>query len=284
MEHYTIMPKEDVNMRVPDHIKKCVAFIGVKIYEPNGNFSYDFSGTGFFASVPSDLPGACSVYFVTAKHNVVEMQQDCKEWAIRLNTKDGNSKTFDGIDAKWHYHEDKSVDLAVINWLPPNPEKFDHLHIPTSSFLNSNSFTEQGIGIGDEVCMVGLFRLYSGDFKNEPVLRIGNIAMLPSRRIEIKDIGPMEAYLIEARSMGGLSGSPVFLAEQGIDPVTKMIAFRWHFLGIIHGHYKLKSGEQIERIALNSATNVGVSIVTPAQKLLDILNNEELSAAREKGI
>jgi hypothetical protein len=56
---------------------------------------------------------------------------------------------------------------------------------------------------------------HTGDLKNVPIVRVGNLASYPSEQIQTRAFGRMEAYLIEARSIGGLSGSPVsFILEQ----------------------------------------------------------------------
>ena len=45
---------------------------------------------------------------------------------------------------------------------------------------------------------------------NLPIVRLGAIAAMPGEYIKT-DWGCLRAYLIEARSIGGLSGSPVFI-------------------------------------------------------------------------
>jgi hypothetical protein len=73
---------------------------------------------------------------------------------------------------------------------------------------------------GDVISIVGLFRLHAGSKRNVPIVHSGNLALLPDphERIPIKDrtIGKMtevEAYLVEAQTLEGLSGSPVFVHE-----------------------------------------------------------------------
>ena len=47
-----------------------------------------------------------------------------------------------------------------------------------------------------------------------PILRMGNLAAYPQERVQVEGV-EMDAYLIEARSIGGLSGSPVFYHSHG---------------------------------------------------------------------
>jgi hypothetical protein len=70
------------------------------------------------------------------------------------------------------------------------------------------------IGIGDAVFITGLFSHHPGKARNLRVIRVGNIAAMPDEPVKTQR-GEMEAYLIEARSLGGLSGSPVFVRPVG---------------------------------------------------------------------
>ena len=98
----------------------------------------------------------------------------------------------------------------------------------------------------------------------------------------------MEVYLAEGRSIGGLSGSPVFVRNTVKMPVQtpdgKIGTFSGlggsHLLGMVHGHWDVpptfSEMEQEEKV------NMGVSIVVPAKKILETLYNPELTALRKK--
>ena len=100
----------------------------------------------------------------------------------------------------------------------------------------------------------------------------------------------MSAYLIEARSIGGLSGSPVFVRETVIyDDATltyakgskkeKGVAYltgQFHFLGLIHGHWEIDPDDKNEdnpRILLGNSkgpareSRVGCSPAPPTAQL-----------------
>ncbi len=83
-----------------------------------------------------------------------------------------------------------------------------------SLFATDEIIKDQNIGLGDEVFITGLFGYVAGSQKNIPIVRVGNIAMMPDEKVPTEG-EPMEAYLIEARSMGGLSGSPVSESGRG---------------------------------------------------------------------
>jgi hypothetical protein len=97
----------------------------------------------------------------------------------------------------------------------------------------------------------------------------------------------MEVYLAEGRSIGGLSGSPVFVRpttrivglgnEQGPQAVFGMGGFR--FLGLMRGHWDFPLGVQVGQA---EAVNMGISIVVPAKKILETLYHPELVALRDK--
>ena len=64
------------------------------------------------------------------------------------------------------------------------------------------------IGIGSEVYFPGLFVHHHG--RNEPIVRGGIVSSMPTEPV-LTEFGEIHAYLAEARSVGGLSGSPVIV-------------------------------------------------------------------------
>jgi hypothetical protein len=120
-----------------------------------------------------------------------------------------------------------------------------------------------------------------------PLVRSGNIAMMPSDKLPIKHFGEMEAYLAEGRSIGGLSGSPAFVRNTVQLPINSSKGRGHlsglgsvHLLGLIHGHWDLpisfSESEQYE------AVNMGVSIIVPAKKILETLYHPTLVALRDE--
>ena len=114
----------------------------------------------------------------------------------------------------------------------------------------------------------------------------------------------MDAYLIEARSIGGLSGSPVFYHSHGSHAgVLRPFAPNWlssispiatpqpwtdddvkthpiqsfYLMGIIQGHCNQKPmPEYVPEAALNDIEelNTGIAIVTPIGKILDLVDSD----------
>lgn len=106
----------------------------------------------------------------------------------------------------------------------------------------------------------------------------------------------MDVYLVESQSIGGLSGSPVFIdvrtaqttrpprsgytprADEASSPV------RFRLLGLIHGHFGFDhiadgiADDGKEKIHIN----MGIAMVVPAEKILEALagyaSEEEMEA------
>lgn len=91
------------------------------------------------------------------------------------------------------------------------------------------------------VIITGLFSYHHGNKKNLPIVRTGTIAMIPDEMILTEKFGNMEGYLIECRSISGISGSPVFVLKptsielNGHQVLTSRVSL--YLLGLIHGHW-----------------------------------------------
>lgn len=269
-------------MRVNDDVRECVAFIGLN--------KGDYRATGFLATVPVGPEGFLP-YFVTARHNTDRIVG--RESVIRLNTvapgRSGHIVL--NPDTRWYVHPtDQHVDLAVLPLTPP-PEIFAYKSIPTSMFVSDDVIRERNIGIGDEVFIVGLFSRLAGSKRNVPIVRVGNLAMMPGEKVPTK-LGDVEAYLVEARSLGGVSGSPVFVREttsievQSDGHPRPLVGTGAYFLlGIMHGHWNLPAGATVSdtlREHEDESINTGIAVVTPATMLLELLYQPELVEMRER--
>ncbi len=64
----------------------------------------------------------------------------------------------------------------------------------------------------------------------------------------------------------------------------KLPAGTVYLMGLMHGHWDVKSDKIIDEVeqdsGIKAGINVGIAIVTPAFKILDILNCDELIKAR----
>lgn len=272
-------------MVVPDEVRKSVVFL---LY--NGANEIKLAGTAFFASVEIDKKKNLS-YLITARHVIegVKKRGSDQKVTIRINlAAEGTKLVISDLD-QWKYHPtDPSVDVAVLPFSPPQNE-YDYLSIPTSMAAIDEVIREEGIGIGDEVFLTGLFYKHSGKERNLPILRVGNIAMMPAEKIPTRDLGNIEAYLVEARSIGGLSGSPVFVYLGHMRPKNGSVALGgqrnlFYWLGLMHGHWDIDKN-RIDFAVDNpqeNQLNTGIAVVVPVSKILETLNQEEFIKARKK--
>ena len=96
---------------------------------------------------------------------------------------------------------------------------------------------------------------------------------------------PYDAYLAEIRSIGGLSGSPVFVfIGSGRAYPRNLMGSKIFLLGLIRGHWDYKKKMEAIDFGDNEleAVNMGVATVTPIREVLTILNSPELVRERRQ--
>jgi hypothetical protein len=303
-EYYLGDPPASVKMRIPNNYLDCVCFICVKVRRSLAEEEDFFIGTGFFCSVPSTLPGLRHSYLVTDRH-VIRDAKDAgySEFYVRLNMANGRSVTAAIPDA-WIYPENPDVDLAVLPVTLPSEVagiKIQVLTIQSENFVTEEVINEHGIGVGDNLFITGLFSHHWGYQRNIPIVRTGIIASMPDEPFPTKEGGLYDGYLIETRSIGGLSGSPVYVYLDAWRPQyhkevskfnTSRLLWRIYTLGIVRGHWDLErqdeavdeslaaklGNKEIERL------NTGIAVVTPIQEVDKILQGEHLVKHREKAM
>jgi hypothetical protein len=132
----------------------------------------------------------------------------------------------------------------------------------TPEMMRSNE-----VALGDEVFVSGLFRHHYGTNRNIPIVRVGNLAAMDEEKVSTRTLGLIDAYLIEARSTGGLSGSPVFVnlgIHRMIGGKIKQVSGdrpMFFLLGLVHGHYDIPLGDA--GTGSNESVNAGIAIVVP---------------------
>jgi hypothetical protein len=271
-------------MRIPDHLIKSVGF--VSRYDSINPLPLKFGGTAFVVGVRME-GNLRLAHLVTARHVAEAIEPE--EAVIAMNAKDGAPLFLRTGDQKWFYHptEKDSVDVAVLPFGSVRFDDYDIRWIPEDIFATEKRIAEFNIGLGDEIVAIGLFTRFFGSTHLIPLVRTGNIAMMPRDKLPTKDFGDMDAYLAEGRSIGGLSGSPVFVRDtvnmatqtnKGPGHLSGLGSL--HLLGLMQGHWEAPASfsetEQAE------AVNMGVSIVVPAKKILETLYHPELIAMRKE--
>jgi hypothetical protein len=282
---YYIAEEEENPMQIPDEVRKSVVF--VCMHEP-GSSQFKAVGTAFLVSLENKEIHFTFGYIVTAKHVINGIKSRTTEGPyLRINKLDGTSIIVSTNINDWKFHpSDESVDVAVIN-VGLSTDIYDVRYIPTEMATTPEVIKQQTIDIGDEVFITGLFVNHIGRQRNTPIIRTGNLSLMADTKEPINTtLGDMEAYLIEARSIGGLSGSPVFVylgVIRHIGGQVKFVsgdkaAFTW--IGLMHGHWKLPSSAKDVIIDeteedQQSEKHTGIGIVVPATKILEVINNNE---------
>ena len=269
-------------MRIPDEVRKCVVFVGCKTEK-----GLRWGGTAFFVGIPTSRAGVQFHYLVTAKHVIEKISKESSDHQVylRINKKDNTTDLINIPVENWKFHpSDSSVDAAVVTISFPEA---DYLLVLESTAVSEELQRKMDIGVGDEVFLTGLFVSHIGSKKNIPIVRRGNIAAMPEQPVET-EVGAMEAYLVEVRSIGGLSGSPVFVhlgpvrinPESGHYQMLQNNYFYW--LGLTHGHWIVKPSRVAQDSSGEEAVNMGIAIVVPASKILEVINQPIYVEARKK--
>ncbi len=269
-------------MLIDNNVRKCVVFL---FYKKEGG--YKLAGTGFFYGTPfTDGSDRNFVNVVTAKHVIQGIQSKSEDQKVYFRINDSDGLKWSAMEtSKWLFHpSDESVDVAVTlfeYWTP----QIDHLMLNDSSVVTPELVKNESIGLGDEIYIAGLFRNHYGSLKNIPIIRIGNIAAMREEKVNFRGQA-VDAYLIESRSIGGLSGSLVFVnmgLHRRIDGTIKQSTgeiLRW--LGLISGHWDIDE-ESIDSTTEDEGTkniNMGIAVVVPVDRILEVINQPSLVAAR----
>jgi hypothetical protein len=121
----------------------------------------------------------------------------------------GEREVFDFSPDEWETIAD-GEDIAVVPlelMAPLSP-------IPTSMFANAGSFHDNGIGVGDDTFMVGLFLDQFGGGDGVPLARFGNLSMIADEKRPVPTNNPARtsvSHVVDMHSRTGFSGSPVFV-------------------------------------------------------------------------
>ena len=166
------------------------------------------------------------------------------------------------------------------------------------------------IEAGNDVSIIGLFAPHYGRSKSLPVARSGSIARMPSEPVEFMHPGGFyskaHAYLVEFRSWGGQSGSPVLVHRELFHliqvPLSSLPAHdgesksemvwvqsprteAFGLLGLVSGHFNIEQLAQTTGDIFGSITtaiNSGIAIVTPAEAVRELLWRDDVVEDRQQ--
>src|SRR5260370_996809 len=162
--------------------------------------------------------------------------------------------------------------------------------------------------------MTGLFESRTGESRNIPILRAGMIAALPGEPVDATENGhgKFPAFLIEARSIPGMSGAPVFIGRPSesvnleSDHITTLLGgsrtllggggggspiqsgsvrmqqgYTFDLLGVAYGHFRTPYRGRGARAKIHRI-NTGIALVVPRTAIWELVFSEEERMRRKK--
>ncbi|OBG05892.1 hypothetical protein A5769_07185 [Mycobacterium intracellulare] len=268
---------------VQPEMRRCVCFVCANI---GGQLTP--VGTAFFLAVAK--PPVQYVVVVTALHVLANVQKQAADGTnfvnsddgktfLRVNTKDGGFKVVEVTEDQWFKPDmsEEIVDIAFCPWQElPSASEFDFLSVGTDLAATKDVMESKQIGLGSELAFAGLFVNHHGRKRNEPIVRFGNISGIPAEPVSTR-VGDIEAYLVESRSVGGFSGSPVFVDVGNYWIVDNVRQERSggnlvYLLGVVNAHFDVfvENATTGDR-ALDEHVNKGIAVVTPIDKVLRVI-------------
>ena len=287
-------------MRVPEEMRKSIAFLGVregKAFRPRA--------TGFFVSYLQFQHRFIGL--VTAEHVVSGLLTQNQPIYARVNLANGDVGETPISPEKWRFYPDNAIEATDVAICPMADYATAEdgtrvaLDIHTIALNGPNALValpevmtekgiERGIGVGDDVFIIGLFRSHYGKERNFPVVRVGNLAAMREEPIKTKYAGYIDAYLIEARSIGGLSGSPAFAAipfvriREGVD--RQSVGVVAVFLGLVHGHFDIEDLNSDVVLDAEQASTAGIhtgmAVVIPVEKIIATMEHPDFVEERRR--
>jgi hypothetical protein len=205
----------------------------------------------------------------------------------------------------WHgitHPDPKNVDVCVYPFDTQRHDVNDELDISSVVALGDKQQSLEsgaGLSLGDEVFITGAFVGRIGENRNIPVARIGHIAAMPQEPV-FGGSPRHPAYLIETKSLGGISGSPVFLNTVpyrrsrpiGMEKAgEKSLHAPYLLIGMMHGihgenyHFDFVTADDHDQIIpADTEFNAGIGIALPIDRVYETLNHPSLVEGRRAAI
>jgi hypothetical protein len=290
-------PVEELAMpRMPESLLDCAIYVYASV--EHASEGEESGGSGFLVGLittvikpPAPQMIFLHLYAVTNWHVILAAGESP---ILRLNTKNGGTEIVKTVPTDWKQHP-QGDDLAISS-ITMSADAHQFHYIEPREFLYRKEMWQ--VGPGTDTVMVGRFITHDGRQRNLPSLRFGSIAMMPLEPIRHPGGFMQESFLIETRSLGGSSGSPVFAytetaGESGrfasrFPSVPVVRAGDLRFIGVDWGHLpkyeKVLSADKKTPLAPTEwvKTNSGMCGVIPAWRLYDLLQDDEVKLKREQ--
>jgi hypothetical protein len=252
-----------------------------------------WGGSGFLFGIPSNAHNyVIHLYAVTNDH--------VREGApvVRLVTQSGEVEIHEANATDWIPHPDGD-DLAVLSLGAVAERRY--IYASPESLITTEDFSEYGVGPGDECMMVGRYINHDGEQFDRPIVRFGNLAMMPERIKQSVRVFEQDSFLVDMRSVWGFSGSPVFVYYENVGPRVPLrktekpsldglfendwsgLMSKTWLLGINWGNLPAWT-DMIDEHGKKARVRVDstAACVVPAWKLNDLLAQEEIVKPKDE--
>jgi hypothetical protein len=210
----------------------------VQIEQPLGDGTRTV-GTGFLISAPTP-DGRPRTVLVTANHVLQRMPAEDARVGYRLQAEDGiwryDPQTLTirtgNATPMWTRHPARDVAVMEIK----APPEFARAAIPLAWLAQDDTFSQYGLGPGDEMMALGFPRGLAANQAGFPILRAGRVASYP-----LAPSAAFPTFLLDFAVFPGNSGGPVYVATRrgGDEAKPQFIA------GLLTQQVEL-SGERLE--------------------------------------
>jgi hypothetical protein len=275
--------------RIPDQWLDSVVYLYPD--EDAAKRSERAGATGFIVSVPPEDPGGImrkdlGHHYVVTNAHAIENRQSV---VVRINTKAGGYDTVEILKKEWETApggDDVAAAILDVEW-----KGHRYSSVDLSMILTPELQARWDFGPGDEVFFIGRYVDHEGKTHNAPTARSGIISAFPTEPInQLERKHEQESILVEARSLSGYSGSPVFVTpsahieriipdiQDGPPLVRAVTGGPCYLLGIDWGHHYWRepvrdsSNEDQPVPNLFVQDNSGMMTVVPASKLIALLD------------
>jgi hypothetical protein len=270
--------------RIRDEVLDCVIYLYSS--EDDAEKGVRTGGSGFLAAVPSEIIPKRQHPYVVSNRHVVEGGNTC----VRLNTIDDRLDVIPLTEQDWFLSDQD--DLAIARMPALDHRRFQRKWVNIDQMLSIDTVEKYDFGLGEECFVVGRFINHEGRQRNLPSLRFGYLAQMPWEFIRLPHGGgyiDQESFLVDIKSVGGYSGSPVFWhpLDKSVESRPGVVRDKFFLLGVDWGnlcHWSDvcdASGRPFQH-GLKVDINTGMMAVVPAWKLISFLQSDEQREMRKQ--
>jgi hypothetical protein len=278
---------------IDDYYQRLVGYIVADVRDQDTGETYRLpQGTVFFVEIHLSKSHLGTFgYAVTCRHVLEGMhERGYGDGFIRLNRR-SHPGIYDHPFRFEDWTRSKTSDLAVC--AVSIPVEADYWFYPMYGFSS-------GLALGQDIFFVGLFSARPGVDSVDALVRSGKVAREYAKvALTVNDIAresiETTVHIVESRSWGGESGSPVFIYDEkwkleqgyqigGFSSQDRVVPdVHPKLLGVMHGHYQIpadvmNAGETAGGVDINS----GIAIVIPCVHLTELIMQDHLIKERQR--